>query len=127
MDIIEENLQKQIDKLIFEIRTCDLKEFDKLIDKYNVFNNIKNTFDEEIVEVDKFKNILEEDHGILEKIYEKLQGLDMYSLPPTFDEVMLETFLDEITKENQEELEDEVWYEKNKSIWKTKRKTQWRI
>ena len=127
MDVIEENLQKQIDKLIFEIRTCDLKEFDKLIDKYNVFNNIKNTFDEELVEVDKFKNILEEDHGILEKIYEKLQGLDMYSLPPTFDEVMLETFLEEITKENQEELEDEVWYEKNKSIWKTKRKTQWRI
>lgn len=108
MDIIEENFQKQIDKLIFEIRTCDLKEFDKLIDKYNVFNNIKNTFDEELVEVDKFKNILEEDHGILEKIYEKLQGLDMYSLPPTFDEVMLETFLEEINKENQEELEDEV-------------------
>ena len=108
MDIIEENLQKQIDKLIFEIRTCDLKEFDKLIDKYNVFNNIKNTFDEELVEVDKFKNILEEDHGILEKIYEKLQGLDMYALPPTFDEVMLETFLEEINNVKEEENEGEL-------------------
>ena len=31
MDIIEENFQKQIDKLIFEIRNCDLKEFDKYL------------------------------------------------------------------------------------------------
>lgn len=102
MDLIEVNLQKQIDKVKYEIRNCDLKDFDSLIDKYQVFNNIKNTFDEELVEAERFQKVLEEDQEILEKIYNKVQGLDLYSLPPTFDEVMLEVFLKEVEDEKKQ-------------------------
>lgn len=107
MNLVEANLQKQIDKVKYEIRNCDLKDFDSLVDKYRVFNNIKNTFDEELVEVEPFQKVLEEDQEILEKIYNKVQGLDMYSLPPTFDEVMLETFLEEFSDARKEEEENE--------------------
>lgn len=110
MNLIELNIQKQIDKVREEIRTCKSEKFDSLIDKYNVFNNIKNTFDEELIETEQFQKVLEEDSEILEKIYNKVQNLNMYTLPPTFDEVMLETFLEEFsnTREEEEELEDEL-------------------
>ena len=106
MDLIEENFQKQIDKLKEEIRNCYTDEFDNLIYKYNLFNNIKNTYTEKLFETDKYKDILENEN-ILEKIYTKFLQVNINSAPQIFDEFMLETFLNEISngekKENEEE------------------------
>ena len=99
MDLIEMNLQKQIDKLKTKIRNCDSKEFDGLIQKYNMFNNIKNTYKEELIDSDKYKTILEDDEEILDKIYNEFAGMNMYSLPETFDEFALESFLDKLNNE----------------------------
>lgn len=110
-EYIEINIQNQIDKVKDEIKNCNTKDFDDLIDKYRVFNNIKNTIDEDLIEVEQFQKVLEEDHDILEKIYNKVQSLNLYSLPPTFDEVMLETFLKEFsdsTKLDEENEEIEI-------------------
>ena len=109
MDLIELNIQKQIDKVKKEIRVCKNEELDSLKDKYNMFNNIKNTIDEELIGTKQFQKILEEDSDILDKIYNKVQNLNMHTLPPTFDEVMLETFLEEFSKTREyEENEDEL-------------------
>lgn len=107
MDLIEENLQKQIDKLKEEIRNCYTDKFDNLIYKYNIFNNIKNTYTEELLETDKYKNILENEN-ILEKIYNKFLQVNINSAPQIFDEFMLETFLNEITNSEEEENESEL-------------------
>ena len=106
MDLIEENFQKQIDKLKEKIRNCYTDEFDNLIYKYNIFNNIKNTYTEKLFETEKYKDILENEN-ILEKIYNKFLQVNINSAPQIFDEFMLETFLNEISngekKENEEE------------------------
>ena len=106
MDLIEENLQRQIDKLKEEIRNCYTDKFDNLIYKYNIFNNIKNTYTEELLETDKYKNILENEN-ILERIYNKFLQVNINSAPQIFDEFMLETFLNEITNSEEEEEENE--------------------
>lgn len=108
MDLIEINLQKQIDKLRNEIKNCNLDEFDNLIQKYNVFNNVKNTYIEELIDSDKYKNILEEDEELLDKIYKEFSGLNMYSLPETFDEVILEEFLDKLNNSKMLEEKEEI-------------------
>ena len=110
MDLIEENLQKQIDKLKEKIRNCYTDEFDNLIYKYNIFNNIKNTYTEELIEADKYIKILESE-DILERVYNKFLQVNINSAPQIFDEFMLETFLNEITNNEEEEnesLEDEM-------------------
>jgi len=106
MDSIDMNLQKQIDKLKNEIQNCNLDEFDNLIQKYNLFNNVKNTYIEELIDSDRYKKILEEDEELLDKIYKEFSGLNMYSLPETFDEVILEEFLDKLNNSNM--LEEEI-------------------
>jgi len=106
MDLIDMNLQKQIDKLKNEIQNCNLDEFDNLIQKYNLFNNVKNTYIEELIDSDRYKKILEEDEELLDKIYKEFSGLNMYSLPETFDEVILEEFLDKLNNSNM--LEEEI-------------------
>ena len=106
MDLIEENFQKQIDILKEEIRNCYTDEFDNLIYKYNIFNNIKNTYTEKLLETDKYKNILENEN-ILEKIYTKFLQVNINSAPQIFDEFMLETFLNEISNGEEEENEEE--------------------
>lgn len=94
--LIERNLEKQINEVMQQIKNCREGEFESLVYKYNVFNNIKNTFDEEIVEVGKFKELLEQDKNILEKIYNKFLNVNIIFAPKTFDDVMLENFLTEI-------------------------------
>lgn len=106
MNLIDINITEQIDKVKDEIKSCNEDDFDSLINKYNIFKYIKNTLDENLIEIEPFKKILEEDQEVLEEIYEKFQKMDMYIAPPIFDEVMLETFLDEISKDI-EELESE--------------------
>lgn len=108
MDLIEMNLQKQIDKLKNEIQNCNLDEFDNLIQKYNLFNNVKNTYTEELIDSDRYKKILEEDEELLDKIYKEFSGLNMYSLPETFDEVILEEFLDKLNNSNMLEEKEEI-------------------
>lgn len=108
MDLIEMNLQKQIDKLKNEIQNCNLDEFDNLIQKYNLFNNVKNTYTEELIDSDRYKKILEEDEELLDKIYKEFSGLNMYSLPETFDEVILEEFLDKLNNSNIIEEKEEI-------------------
>jgi len=93
--LIERNLQKQINEVMQQIKNCKEDEFESLVYKYNVFNDIKNTFDEEIVEVGNFKELLEQDKNILEKIYNKFLNVNIIFAPKTFDDVMLETFLNE--------------------------------
>lgn len=93
--LIEQNLQKQINKVMQQIRNCKEDEFEPLVYKYNVFNDIKNTFNEEIIEVGEFKELLEQDKNILEKIYNKFLNINIIFAPKTFDAVMLETFLNE--------------------------------
>ena len=87
--LIERNLQKQINEVMQQIRNCKEDEFESLVYKYNVFNDIKNTFNEEIVEVGEFKEILEQDKNILEKIYSKFLNVNIMFAPKTFDDVML--------------------------------------
>lgn len=94
--LIERNLQKQINEVMQQIRSCKDEEFDSLVYKYNIYNNIKNTFDEEIVETKLYEKILEEDKEVLEKIYSKFLRINMIFSPRTFDDVMLESFLTEI-------------------------------
>ncbi|MBE5820175.1 MAG: hypothetical protein E7310_05125 [Clostridiales bacterium] len=108
MDLIEMNLQKQIDKLKNEIQNCDFDEFDNLIQKYNLFNNVKNSYTEELIDSDRYKKILEEDEELLDKIYKEFSGLNMYSLPETFDEVILEEFLNKLNNSNMLEEKEEI-------------------
>lgn len=96
MDLIDENLQEQINNLKEEIRHCDDDRFDELIYKYNVFKDIRNTYLEELIEPGKYDNILENDKNILEKIYQEFLGMNMYSLPETFDQDILQEFLNKI-------------------------------
>lgn len=100
--LIERNLQKQINEVMQQIKNCKEDEFESLVYKYNVFNNIKNTFDEEIVEVGEFKELLEQDKNILEKIYNKFLNVNIIFAPKTFDDVMLETFLNESNSDYKE-------------------------
>lgn len=97
MDLIEMNLQKQIDKVKQEIKSCYIEEFDSLIYKYNIFNEIKNTFSENMVKKEEFKKILENDLRVLEKIYHKFLDVNINFSPRTFDNVMLEEFLKEMS------------------------------
>ncbi|MDO5555101.1 MAG: hypothetical protein Q4G09_00160 [Clostridia bacterium] len=108
-DEIENNLNNQINRVREEIRVCSNEDFDNAIYKYRIFNNIKNTLLEEIVETNLFKNILEKDTDILNKIFNKFLDINLiaYSLPETFDEVMLETFLSKIKFEEIEENEEQ--------------------
>lgn len=92
-DLVEKNLQQQIEIVKSQIRQCNDDEFDSLIYKYNIFNNIKNTITEEILEIENFKDRLESDNKILEKIYNRFLNVNIDFLPSTFDEVMLDTFL----------------------------------
>lgn len=96
MNLIEINFQKQIDRIKNEIRNCNAEEFDALIYKYNIFNEIKSTFSEGIVKIDEFQGILENDSKLLEKIYNKFLNVNINFSPRTFDDVMLEEFLNEI-------------------------------
>jgi len=100
--LIEQNLQKQINEVIKQIRSCKENDFESLVYKYNVFNVIKNSFVEEIIEIGEFKKLLEEDKNILEKIYNKFLKVNIIFAPKTFDDVMLETFLKELNSEYKE-------------------------
>lgn len=100
--LIERNLQKQINDVIQQIRSCKDEEFESLVYKYNIFNSIKNTFDEEIIQTENFKELLEEDKNILEKIYSKFLDVNIIFAPKTFDDVMLETFLTEVNSKYEE-------------------------
>jgi len=100
--LIEQNLQKQINEVIRQIRTCKEHEFESFVYKYNVFNAIKNTFTEEIIKVGEFEKLLLEDKNILEKIYNKFLKVNILFAPKMFDDVMLSTFLKEINSADKE-------------------------
>lgn len=99
------NMQTQLNQLKSQLQLCNEKEFDELENKYFVFKNIMNTLDEELIEIDKYKDLLESDKDIFEKIYDKFQKIDIPFDTPKFDETILESLLDEISKEREEELE----------------------
>ncbi len=112
-DLIEKNLEEQIIMLKYQIQQCNDENFDNLIYKYNIFNNIKNTIVEENISIEKFQNKLETDNLILDKIYNRFLDVNITFSPPTFDPVMLETFLEEecidnLMNELDQENEDEL-------------------
>lgn len=104
-ELIENNLQKQIEEVKKQIKQCNDEQFDSLIYKYNVFNNIKNTFMEELLETNEFQKTLETDNRILEKIYNRFLKVNIEFSPTTFDDVMLETFLKEEHEREKELIE----------------------
>lgn len=104
-ELIENNLQKQIEEVKKQIKQCNDEQFNSLIYKYNVFNNIKNTFMEELLETNKFQKTLETDNRILEKIYNRFLKINIEFSLTTFDDVMLETFLKEEHEREKEIIE----------------------
>lgn len=108
-DLIEKNLEEQIRMLKYQIQQCNDETFDNLIYKYNIFNNIKNTIVEENISIEKFQNKLETDNLILDKIYNRFLNINITFSPPTFDPVMLETFLKEEQKKDNPILESDTY------------------
>jgi len=102
-DLMKKNLDEQIKMLKYQIQQCNDEKFDNLIHKYNIFNNIKNTIAEGIIETKNYKDRLEKDTLILDKIYNRFLDVDINAAIPTFDEVMLETFLEK-EQEREEKL-----------------------
>lgn len=108
-NLIEKNLDNQIRILKFQIKNCNDESFDSLIYKYNVFNNIKNTINEEMIDTKNYKNILGNDNLILDKIYTRFLDVNINAKMPTFDEVMLETFLKKEIKKSYPVLESDSY------------------
>lgn len=102
-DLMKKNLDEQIRMLKSQIQQCNDEKFDYFIHKYNIFNSIKNTIAEGIIETENYKDILEKDTLILDKIYNRFLDVNINAAIPTFDEVMLETFLEK-EQEREEKL-----------------------
>lgn len=94
-DLMKKNLDEQIKMLKYQIQQCNDEKFDNLIYKYNIFNNIKNTIIEGNISIERFQNKLETDELLLDKLYNRFLNVNINFSPPTFDETMLETFLEE--------------------------------
>lgn len=108
-DLMKKNLDEQIKMLKYQIQQCNDEKFDNLIYKYNIFNNIKNTIIEGNISIEKFKNKLETDELLLDKLYNRFLNVNINFSAPTFDETMLETFLKEEQREDYPILDSDTY------------------
>lgn len=93
-----DNLKQQLNSLKIEIKNCKDEEFDNLVYKYNFYKLVENTLENEMIEGNKYNEILSKDKDILNKLYNKFMGL--VNAPSMVDETVLEEFLKEIELEN---------------------------
>lgn len=96
-----ENFKQQLNSLKEQIRTCKDEEFDSLVYQYNFYQLVNNTLENEMIENNKYNEILSNDKDILNKLYNKFMGL--VNAPSMVDETALEEFLKEIEDEVEEE------------------------
>lgn len=96
----KENFKQQLNSLKEQIKTCKDEEFNSLVYQYNFYQLVINTLENEMIEIDKYKNILENEN-FLPKLYRKFMG--WINAPSILDETVLEEFLIEIETEERNE------------------------
>lgn len=94
-----ENFKQQLNSLKERIRDCKDEEFDSLVYQYNFYQLVNNTLENEMIEVNKYKNILESE-DLLQKLYNKF--MNWIDVPSMVDETALEDFLKEIELEGKD-------------------------
>lgn len=92
-----ENFKQQLNNLKQEIKQCCDEDFDRLVYKYHLFKLINDTLENEMIEEDKYMDILNNDPYILNKLY--LKYMDWINAPNLVDENVLDEFLNEIQNE----------------------------
>lgn len=101
-----ENLRQQKEKLRREIQKCNEKDFSGLVYKYNFYNSIENIVENGVFETEVYQEILS-NKNIYDILYNKF--LDWIDAPNLIDEITLNSFLQEIENEvNEEERIGEV-------------------
>ena len=102
------NFEHQLNNLKEQILKSEGKDFDKLVYKYQFYQMVNITLENEMIEIDKFKNILETDTRLLEKLYNKY--MDLVDVKSQVDYNVLDIFLEEIKDENEKEISKEENY-----------------
>lgn len=98
------NFKQQLNSLKEEIKQCKDEDFDRLVYKYNLFQLVNTTMENEMIEDNKYTEILNNDPNLLNKIYDKY--MDWIDAPSMVDYDVLNDFLNEIEtefKQNEEE------------------------
>ena len=96
-----ENFKQQLNSLKERIRDCKDEEFDSLVYQYNFYQLVNNTLENEMIENNKYNEILSNDKDVLNKLYNKFMGL--VNTPSMVDETALDEFLNEIEEEMEAE------------------------
>ena len=96
-----ENFKQQLNSLKERIRDCKDEEFDSLVYQYNFYQLGNNTLENEMIENNKYNEILSNDKDVLNKLYNKFMGL--VNTPSMVDETALDEFLNEIEEEMEAE------------------------
>lgn len=95
----KESFKQQLNSLKEQIRNCNDEEFNSLVYQYNFYQLVSNTLENEMIEVDKYKSVLES-KNLLQKLYNKF--MNWIDAPSMVDETVLEDFLKEIELENKD-------------------------
>ena len=101
-----ENFKQQLNSLKEEIKVCKDEDFDRLVYKYNLFQLVNNTLENDMIEENKYTEILNNDPDILNKVYNKF--MDWVNAPSFVDYNVLDEFLNEIETEFKQVEEEEV-------------------
>ena len=101
-----ENFKQQLNSLKEEIKVCKDEDFDRLVYKYNLFQLVNNTLENDMIEENKYTEILNNDPDILNKLYNKF--MDWINAPSFVDYNVLDEFLNEIETEFKQVEEEEV-------------------
>ncbi len=101
-----ENFKQQLNSLKEEIKICKDEDFDRLVYKYNLFQLVNNTLENDMIEENKYTEILNNDPDILNKVYNKF--MDWVNTPSFVDYNVLDEFLNEIETEFKQVEEEEV-------------------
>lgn len=101
-----ENFKQQLNSLKEEIKVCKDEDFDRLVYKYNLFQLVNNTLENDMIEENKYTEILNNDPDILNKLYNKF--MDWVNAPSFVDYNVLDEFLNEIETEFKQVEEEEV-------------------